>query len=124
MYRRHIRFGSFSSLYNHSRLCSCHHRGARSMVPAKVEHRTDGAAMTVNVQFIPMAVCPLLLFGSRHANPQQVRISPVDSFDDCLVLFLREFRLVGWGVRFNPDVRVDCFRFFPESDSAPFRCFP
>ena len=79
----------------------------------KVEHRTDGAAMTVNVQFIPMAVCPLLLFGSRHANPQQVRISPVDGFDDCPVLFLREFRFVGWGVRFDPDVGVDRFRFLP-----------
>ena len=35
IYRLHILRGSFISRYSHSRLCSCHHIGARSTVPAK-----------------------------------------------------------------------------------------
>lgn len=34
-YRLHILRGSFISRNSHSRLCSCHHSGARSIVPAK-----------------------------------------------------------------------------------------
>lgn len=33
-YRRHIRLGSFNSLYSHSKPCFCHHCGARLVVPA------------------------------------------------------------------------------------------
>ncbi len=57
MYRRHILFGSFSMRYSHSKPLSCHAFGARSTVLAKkVEHRTDGAYMAVDVQFVSFQV--------------------------------------------------------------------
>ena len=40
IYRFHILLGSFISRYSHSRLCSCHHSGARSIVPAKKSNTT------------------------------------------------------------------------------------
>lgn len=40
IYRLHILSGSLTSRYNHSKLCSCHHNGARAIVPAKKSNTT------------------------------------------------------------------------------------
>ena len=60
----------------------------------------------MNVQFIPMRIRPFLLFRSSHANPKQIRIRPVDSLDDAMVIFIRKFRLIRRRISNHLDVRI------------------
>ena len=85
-------------------------RGAFCRPGEKVEYGTHRAHMAMDVQFVPMPVCPFLLFRGGHANPKQVRVGTVDGFDDGFVLLVRKFRLVRRGERFDHDVRVVHFR--------------
>ena len=65
----------------------------------EVEHRPNGTAVTVYVQFLPVSVSPFLLLRSRHANPQQIRLRIVDGIYYRPVVLVRKFRLIGWGIR-------------------------
>lgn len=84
----------------------------------EVEYRSDGTAVAVNVQLLPVRVEPFLLFRRRHADPEQIRISFVDRFDDLPVLLVAEFRLVGWGIRLYRDIRI--YLRSPELDQSQY----
>lgn len=72
----------------------------------EVEHRTDGAHMAVDIEFVPMRVSPLLLLRRRHAYPQQVGVSRIYRLHNRLVVLIRELRLVRRRVGNDLQVRI------------------
>ena len=72
----------------------------------EVEDGTDGTNMTMDVQLIPMRVGPLFLLRSRHANPEQIRVGSIDGINDCLVVLIRELRLIRRRISHHLQVRI------------------
>ena len=72
----------------------------------EVEDSTDGTYVTMDVQLIPMRVRPLLLLWRRHANPEQIRVGSIDSINDCLVVLIRELRLIRRRISHHFQVRI------------------
>ena len=59
-----------------------------------------------DIESLPMLISPFLLLWSRHANPEEVRVSLVDSVDDSFVILFGELWLVRWRVCHNLKVVV------------------
>lgn len=72
----------------------------------EVEHSANSTDGTVYLQFFQVCISPFLLFGSGHAHPEQIRLCPVYGGYHGLIVFLGEFRLVGWGIGFYPDIGI------------------
>ena len=72
----------------------------------EVKHRPYGTHMTVNIQFMPVRIRPLLLLGSRHTYPQQVGIGTVYCLYDSLVVLVSKLRFVGRRIRHHLQVRI------------------
>ena len=135
IYLLHILLGSFISRYSHSNPCSCHHTGARCTFSAKKSNTAPIVPMgPFTLQFFQVCISPFLLFGeSGHAHPEQIRLCLVYGGYHGLIVFLGEFRLVGWGNKslsgywditgrlFTFIFPQGCLRYFPERSSFPFR---
>ena len=89
-------FGFFSqSIQPFQRMLLPPYRSALTSACKEIEHRTDSTHMTVNIQFVPVLIRPLLLFRSSHSNPQEVGISFVYCLYYSLIVLFREL----WFIR-------------------------
>lgn len=70
------------------------HRSTFHSTGEEVEYSPDCSNVAVNIQLFPMRISPLLLLRCSHTNPEQVRISSIDSLNDSLIVLIRELRLV------------------------------
>ena len=64
------------------------------------------ADVTMDVEMLPMLVCPFLLLWCCHSNPEQVGICFIDSLDDGSVILIRELWLVWWRISHNLKVWI------------------
>ena len=81
-------------------------RGTLHGTSEEVEDCTDGTYVTMDIQLIPMRVRPLFLLRSRHANPEQIRVGSIDGINDCLVVLIRELRLIRRRISHHLQVRI------------------
>ena len=87
----------------------------------EIEDSADGTHMTMDIEFVPMTISPFFLFGCRHSNPQQIRISIVDSFYDSFVVLGRKLRLIRRRIGDNVEIGIYGGRLLSDERQHPLR---
>lgn len=72
----------------------------------EIENGTYRSAMAMDLQLLPMGICPFFLFGGGHTYPKQIRVCLIDSFDYRLIILFRELRFIGWRISFHFNVGI------------------